>query len=217
MKKKVRKHIKEDRFVDSINKMIEYIQHNKKAIMWNAAGILAVAVIAVGIRYLKASSASNENRILSQILNLREEVTDHPEKLPELEKLAGGGKFSRMAYISLASYWIEQGNFKKAEEELKKIASGTKDVIYYQSRDMLAQIYLAQKKYDEALVLYEEMEKNPGDYAPDVIIFHKAEVMESIGDADKALLLFKKFQEEYPQTYYGYEASKKDRKHEEKK
>jgi len=217
MKRKVKKQIKEDLLVNTVTKVIDFSKHRKKEIMLAAAAILVLIVAVIGVRLIKAGSNTRENRILSHILSLSEELKDHPEKLQELEKLAGSGKFSRMAHIQLAAYWIERQDFEKAEAELGKIPARTRDTIYYQSRDMLAQVFFYQKKYEEALAIYDELEKAPGDYFMDVIYFHKAEVLERKGEIEKALELFKKIQDEYSQTYFGYEASQKVQKLEEKK
>ena len=51
----------------------------------------------------------------------------------------------------------------------------------------------------------------------DVIYFHQAGVLEGMGEFEKALELYKKVQNEYSQTYYGYEATQKIQKLEGKK
>ena len=53
-----------------------------------------------------------------------------------------------------------------------------------------------------------EKEK-PGEYPLDAVLFHKASALELKGDIPGALAVYKKLQEEYTQTYYGYEASLK--------
>jgi hypothetical protein len=41
------------------------------------------------------------------------------------------------------------------------------------------------------------------------VLFHRAEVHEEMGETDEALALYRKLQEEYSQTYYGFDASQK--------
>jgi len=217
MKKRIRKQIKEDLLRDTVTKIIDFSRDHKKEILMVVAAIIILIVGWFGIRLIKAGSKTRENRVLTQILSLQEDLKDHPEKIPELEKLAGNGRFSRLAYIHLASYWIDQKDFEKAEAELGKITNRTKDTIYYQSQDMLGQVFFYQKKYDEALAVYEKLVKNPGDYSMDVVYFHQAEVLEGKGESEKALEIYKNIQNEYSQTYYGYEASQKVQKLEGKK
>ncbi|GAI94451.1 unnamed protein product, partial [marine sediment metagenome] len=60
-------------------------------------------------------------------------------------------------------------------------------------------------------------EEDPREHAMDVILFHRAEVHEEKGEIEEALALYKRIQDEFPQTYYGYDASQKIRKLETKK
>jgi TolA-binding protein len=69
------------------------------------------------------------------------------------------------------------------------------------------------KNYDQAIALYAKLEKEkPEDYAFEVILFHKAEALEGKGDKAEALAVYKKLQQDYPQSYYGYDASDRVRK-----
>ena len=123
---------------------------------------------------------------------------------------AGDRKFSRLAYVFLATYWMENGDSDKARSFVEKIPETPKDFFYYKARDLLAQIHFKRKEYDKSLEIYKKIEEeNPKDYSIDVILFHRAEINEEKGDVEQALALYKKVQDEFPQTYYGYEASQK--------
>jgi tetratricopeptide (TPR) repeat protein len=129
--------------------------------------------------------------------------------------MAGRGKPSREACLQLANYWIEKGEFAKAEAELKKIKDRPKDFIYFQGQDLLGQVYAHQKNYDRAIEIYKALENEASrDYLMDAVLFHRAEVHELMGQREEALLLYKRLQEEFPQSFYGYEASQKVMKQE---
>ena len=121
-----------------------------------------------------------------------------------------------MAYIQLANFYLNKKDFARAEEELKKIPENNKDLLFMQSRDILAQVYLYQKRFDEALTIYDTMEREPGEFSLDVLLFNKALVFEEKGETDRALELYKKVESDFSQTYFGYEASQKVRELEEK-
>ncbi|MFC2157956.1 tetratricopeptide repeat protein [Acidobacteriota bacterium] len=216
MKKEVKKQIKEDKFIDTVNLVVDFVTHRKKEMMMGLAAILGILVIFIGIKILNAGSVKKENQVLTQILSLTEELKDKPENVEELEKLAGKGKFSRMAYIQLANYHINNKDFARAEEELKKIPENKKDLLYMQSRDILAQVYLYQKKFDEALTIYDTMERDPGEFSLDILLFNKASVFEEKGETDRALEIYKRVESDFSQTYFGYEASQKVKELEEK-
>jgi len=115
-----------------------------------------------------------------------------------------------VAYIALATYWLEKGDLEKAEKYASAVKTTRRDFVAYEAQDLLAQILVRKKDFGRALEIYAKIEKEkPSSYPLDAILFHKAEALELKGDALGALAVFKKLQEEYDQTYYGYEASLK--------
>ena len=115
-----------------------------------------------------------------------------------------------MAYLELATYWMEKGDLEKAEEQVGKVKSTPKDVLYYEAQELLAQIAIKKKAYDKALDIYKKIEEEkPKSYPLDAVLFHMGEALQLKGDSKEALAVFKKLQEEYSQTYFGYEASLK--------
>ncbi len=218
MKRIKRKQLKEDELISTVGKIVNFVK--KRAREFIALGVVIVLVILVfvGARLVKIHNIKKESRLLGQILELRSELDDNPENVGELERLADKGKFSRLAYLLLAGYWVEKGNFDRAEESLQQITKGKKDIFYYQAQDLLAQVHMKRKDFDKALQIYKEIEEeNPEEYTLDAILFHQAEAFEQKGNIEEALTLYRKVQEEYPQTYFGYDASQKVEKLEPKK
>jgi len=167
-------------------------------------------VIIIGARLTRFQNTKKENRLLTQIFQVNSELNENPENVAKLEELAGNGKFTRMAHILLATYWIEQGDYDKAAASLEKIKKSRKDFIYYRAQDLLATIQFKRKNYDGAIEIYKKMEKeNPKDFSLEVILFHRAEVHEEKGEIDEALALYKRIRDEFPQTYYSMDASQR--------
>jgi len=170
------------------------------------------------VQYIQSKTLKKQNILLDNIFQLSSELNESPEKITELENLSGKGKYARLGYIKLGTYWFEQGDFEKALDHLNKISSKIKDLIYYQAQDLIAQIFVEQKNYDRAIEIYEEIEnEEPDEYSLDAVLFHKAEALEDKGDTELALSLFKKIQEDFPQTTFGMDASSKVIELEEKK
>jgi predicted negative regulator of RcsB-dependent stress response len=208
-----RKQLKEDEFVSTINKIFRFIKERTKGLMALAVLIAALLLVFVGFKYLTGESRKKENILLTQILNLRDELNNNPEKVAQLEELAGDGKFSRLAYILLATFCLENGDLDKAQGYLEKMPDGRKDILYYQAQDLLAQIHFKHKDYDRAIEIYKKIEdEDPKDECLDVILFHRAEVHEKKGELKEALAFYKKVKEEFSQTPYGSEAAQKVRK-----
>ncbi len=218
MKRKFRKKLKEDELVTTVNKIFHFIQERAKKLMVLVLGILFIVIIFAGMKFIKAKNKKNESRLLTQIINLHSDLNNKPENLTRLEELAGDGKFSRLAYVLLATYWMENGDSDKARSFVEKIPETPKDFFYYQARDLLAQIHFKRKEYDKSFEIYKKMEEeSPEDYSMDVILFHRAEVYEEKGEIEQALALYRRVQDEFLQTFYGYEASQKVGKLETKK
>jgi predicted negative regulator of RcsB-dependent stress response len=213
MKKVIKKQLKEDEFVSTMNKIMHFFQTRTKEILIGLAAVAAVFLLYTGVRFIQAQQVKKQSRLLSQLLELRSTLSSKPENLASLEKLAGNGKYARLGYVLLASHWVENNDLEKAKESLGKIPSTPKDFIYFQGQDLLAQINALQKNYDQAIALFTEIEKSkPEAYSLDVVLFHKAEALEAKGDKPEALALYKKIQEDYPQSYFGYDAAEKARK-----
>jgi tetratricopeptide (TPR) repeat protein len=210
MKRRFRKKLKEDELVTTVNKIFHFIQERTKEVLALVLGILFIVIIFAGMKFIKAKNIKSESRLLTQIINLHSDLNNKPENLARLEELAGDGKFSRLAYVLLATYWMENGDSDKARSFIEKTPKTPKDFFYYQAKDLLAQIHFKRKEYDKSLEIYKKMEEeSPKDYSMDVILFHRAEINEEKGDAEQALALYRRVQDEFPQTFYGYEASQK--------
>ena len=218
MKRIKRKQLKEDEFVSTVNKIINFAKRRSKELIAVAVAVVCVIILIIAIKAIQAQAVKKESQLLADVLELSSQLGDDPDKITELENLAGDGKFSRVAYLKLATYWIEQGDTDKAKFYIEKVPQTKKDLIYYQSRDLLGQIYIQNEEFDKAIELYTKIEEeNPKNYTLDPVLFHRAQAHEQKGEIEKALDLYKRVQDEFSQTLYGYDASQKVRELEEKK
>ncbi len=210
MKRATRKHLKEDKFQKTVESIVDYTKEHTKKIAIAGAGIALLILIFLVVQLIKAQQIKRENLALDQILSLSSEIRKNPEKIAELEELAGKGEFSRLGYLELAKYWFEKEDYTKVTPYLEEIAKGKKDLLYYQAKDLEGQVFISQKNYEDAIALYGKLEEeNPEEYVLDAVLFHKAQAHEKKGETEEALLLYKRLQEEFSQTYYGYDASAK--------
>jgi predicted negative regulator of RcsB-dependent stress response len=210
MKRTTRKQLKEDKFQVTVQNIIDFSRERTKEISLIAMGVGVLILVFIVFQFIKAQQVKKENLVLDQILTLSSEIRENPEKIAELEEITGRGKFSRIGYLELAKYWFEKEDFAKITPYLDEIAKGKKDLIYYQAEDLKGQVLINQKNYDDAISLYAKLEEeNPKEYVLDAVLFHKAQAHEKKGEMEEALLLYKRLQEEFSQTYYGYDASAK--------
>ncbi len=218
MKRKKRKQLKEDEFVTVFNRAVHYLKEHSQQIYVLIILAVAAALIFVGGKFISSQSQKKEGQLLAQILDLQSGLETQPENVVRLEEIAGGGKFSRLAYIILATHFAESGDVAKAQAYLEEFPKKRKDIFFYQAQDLLAQVYFQQKDFDKAIQIYQAIEEeDPEVYALDAVLFHMAEAYEEKGETDEALALYRKIQEEFSSTYFGFDASQKVRKLEAKK
>ena len=218
MKRLKRKQLKSDEFVTTFSKVINFIRKRQKEFKTGVVALLFAIFAFLSVQFVQSQALKKQNTLLSQIFKLSSQLSENPDKIVELENLAGKGKYARMGYLKLGTYWFEQGDFAKSLEQLEKVPKSKNDLIYYQSQDLMAQIYIKQKDYDRAIEIYEKIEKEePDDYSLDVVLFHKAEALEEKGEIGLALSVYKKIQEDYAQSGFGIDASTKVLELEEKK
>lgn len=210
MKRVERRQLKEDEFVSGMNRFFELAKTWKRELLIGLGVLVLLALVFLGVTFLRNQGLRAESRVVGEIVSLRAGLDQKPENLPRLEKLAGSGKYSRVAHVVLATYWLEKGELDKAEKSASAVKTARRDFIAYQAQDLLAQILVRKKDFARALEIYAGIEKEkPASYPLDAVLFHKAEALELKGDVPEALAVYKKLQEEYNQTYYGYEASLK--------
>jgi len=180
MKRQFRKQIKEDEFVSGMTKFMHFVKTWERELVIAGVAVLAIAVLFAGFQVLRAQQNARDSRQAAEIMELRAGLAKNPADVAKLEPLAAkGGKFGRVASVSLATYWIEQGQIDKGLAALAAVKDTPKDFFYYQAQDLAAQADILKGDYDKALVLLKKIEAdNPKDYLLDAVLFHKAEALE---------------------------------------
>ncbi|MDH4197370.1 MAG: tetratricopeptide repeat protein [Candidatus Aminicenantes bacterium] len=208
MKRDERHHIKEDGLAVGLRRLMHFFKAWRKQLLMLAGVAALAALVFVAIGLIRGHSLRAQSEIATQILKLRADLDQKPENLAQLEKLAGRGRYARLAHVELATYWIQKGDLDKAAASLKEVTALPKDLIYYQAQDLAARIEVRRKNYDQAIELYKKLEADDTTVYPlDVILFHRAEAHELKGETKEARELYERLQTEFSQTYYGYEAS----------
>jgi predicted negative regulator of RcsB-dependent stress response len=213
MKGKERHHLKENEFIHGFQGVFEFVRKWRREFVMAGILVIALGVLYAGFQVVRNQQAKGQSRKLGEIQTLRADLPKVPGNLAKLEALAGKGKYGRVASISLATYWMEQGQNDKALAALSAIKETPKDFHYYQAKDLQAQVALLKGDVDGALaILAKIVEEKPKAYILDAVLFRQAEALEKKGNAAEALALYKKIETDYPQSYFGYDASLKARK-----
>ncbi len=218
MKRIKKRQLKEDEFVSTLNKFLNFVKARTKEIIALGVAVCVLILFFIGLRYIKAQNLSKQSQVAGQIFNLGKDLDSNPQNLNKLESMTGKGKFSRLAFLVLATHFVEKGDFAKALAYLEKMPKSPKDILYFEAEDLRGQIFYQLKNYDKAIEIYKGIEAlNPKEYSLDAVISHRAEALEAKGDTEAALALYKKLESDFAQTYYGYDASLKTKRLETRK
>lgn len=210
MKGKERHHLKEDELVHGMHGLLRFVQKQRRQIILAGIALLGLAVVVAGVLVIRSQQMRSQGRALGEILALRADLPKTPGNVAKLEALTGKGKYGRVASICLATYWLEQGLTDKAEAALAAVKKETRDFHYYQAKDLQARIAVIKGDFDGALAIYDKIiAEKPKLYVLDAVFYGRAEVLEKQGKTTEALAAYKQLQDEYSQSYYGYEASLK--------
>jgi tetratricopeptide (TPR) repeat protein len=218
MKREERHQLKADRFIDIIKQGIAFIGDHKQKFLMGIAGLAVLFLIVMGFRFLQSQGLKKENQRLARIIQINEQLPENPDLLAELEELAGGGRFTRIGYIYIASFHLGREDYDKALAALELMPGTRRDVIYFQGEALKGRILAAQGKNDEALDIFQNIDVNaPEDFPVESVLYQMAEIQVARNQPEEALALFNRIKDDYPQTYYAYEASREASRLEEKK
>jgi predicted negative regulator of RcsB-dependent stress response len=213
MKRNIKKKLKEDELATGLGKSLEFVKKWQREMIIAAVAATVVVLFFFGFQLLKAQQVRKDSRTVGEIFELKAGLNKNPENVAKLQKLTSTGKFGRVASIALAAYYIDQGQFDKAGAALADIKDGSRDFFYYQAEDLKAQVDILKGENDKAIDLLKKIEEaKPKDYLLDAVLYHHAEALEKKGNLKEALDIYKKLQTDYPQSYYGYDASLKVQK-----
>jgi tetratricopeptide (TPR) repeat protein len=209
MKRTERHHLKEDEMAHGVHWLVAFYQQYTREISIVAGAVVLAVVVFGALLLVRSHARSVQSRAVGEVTALASQLEAKPGLAAELDKLAAKGRGSRLASLELARYYAEQSDWAKADSYLARI-SGPQDLLYYQSQDLRGQVAAGRKDFDAAIVLYKKViDAKPKVYPLDAALYHMAQAQELKGDTAAAVETYKKLQTEYPQSYYGYEASLK--------
>lgn len=210
MKRTERHHLQENEMRHGLSWLVDFAKTWRKELTIVGAALAFAVVVFAVLVVIRSHNQSVQSRVVGEVGALAAEAAQKPDKLAELEKLSGSGRYARLANLELAKYWTERSDWAKAESFLGRIPASRKDLLYYQAEDLKAQAALGKKDFDRAIAIYRKMrDEKPKVYPLDAVLFRLAESHELKGETAEALEIYKALQTDYAQTYFGYEASVK--------
>ncbi len=181
-----RKSLKDDRFAAEVTHSVEYLaEHRRQALLYGGIGAAVLAVALGAFFYIRHRQNAAHMALYKALetyhaLVTEEErpgrITFHTEQekqkqsLKEFEQLFQSYPRStegRMARYYSALVQKEMGNTAEAQKRLEQAAADGPPEVSGLARLELAQIYIAQKKDEEARKQYDHLIKNPTSTVPE--------------------------------------------------
>jgi predicted negative regulator of RcsB-dependent stress response len=210
MKRTERHHLKEDEMQHGVHWLVVFYEKYRREIFLVAGAVLLAVLIFAGLLLIRSRARAVESQAVGEVTALAADLDQNPGNLAALEKLAAQSRTARLANLELATHWAEKSDWAKADSYLTHIPASPKDLLFYQAQDLRAQVAIGRKDFDAAIAIYKKItEEKPKAYPMDAAVYHLAQAQELKGQIAAAVELYKKVQADYPQSYYGYEASMK--------
>lgn len=208
MKRKEREHLKEDPFQQFIRKALAFLKQYRKLIYIGIGVVVAAGVIIAALVFIQFLSVGSENRLYAEALKIKNDGTLSVEqKIENLSQLHNKGGISAAVKLFLASLYFEKGDLEKSKEALKGFSSSKYKLINDQKMLLEANILIASNKTEEALELLNKLVSSPqSEVAKDFVLLKMARIQVRMDQEEAAINNLKKITDEYPQSFYSYEA-----------
>ncbi|NIM17188.1 MAG: tetratricopeptide repeat protein [Candidatus Aminicenantes bacterium] len=208
MKRKEREHLKEDPFRQFIQKVLAFLKQYQKLIYIGIGVVVAAGIIIAALVVIQFLSVGSENRLYAEALNIKNDGTLNVEqKIEKLSQFPSKSGISAAVKLFLASLYFEKGDLEKSKEALKGFSSSKYKLINDQKMLLEANILIASDKTKEALELLNKLVSSPqSEVAKDFILLKMARIQVRMDQEEAAINNLKKITDEYPQSFYSYEA-----------
>lgn len=207
MKKKERAHLKEDPFQVFIQKVLDILGKYKREIVIGLAAGAAIVLIILVVVFIKSGSVASENRLYAEALSIKNnDDLGVDQKIEQLSKLDSKSGISSSSKLFLAALYFEKGDLEKSKEVLDDLSSSSK-LIDGEKELLEAEILNASDKQQEALGLLNKLLADPkSEVAKDYVLLRMAKIQVKTGQNETAVTNLNKLVDDYPQSYYSYEA-----------
>lgn len=208
MKRKEREHLKEDPFRQFIQKVLAFLKQYQKLIYIGIGVVVAAGIIIAALVVIQFLSVGSENRLYAEALNIKNDGTLNVEqKIEKLSQFPSKSGISAAVKLFLASLYFEKGDLEKSKEALEGFSSSKYKLINDQKMLLEANILIASDKTKEALELLNKLVSSPqSEVAKDFILLKMARIQVRMDQEEAAINNLKKITDEYPQSFYSYEA-----------
>ena len=215
-RKKTRKELlkEPDEFMTLTGKVIGFAVDHKTQLTYGLGIILALVIIASGVRFFSIRAEKKASAMLDQ--SLTEYNSLKAQKSPDevysavagsfqniLQKYSGkdSGKVARLIYANIC---YDAGQYKQAIElyNLSLNDFENNPMIHSQILSSLGYAYEQQKEYLTAVSYFEKISAAPVAILRDEALFHLGRLYDKLGQPDKSKAAYQKILSDHPDFIY---------------
>ena len=234
MTKLHRKELKHDEVRDRVADAVKSVKIHGREVVYMVLIVLAVAGIAVAWYFYERSQQENAQNLLGQAMekynapvqaqtdpnlpkptyNFSSDTQKYTEARKDFESVFS--KYGNTPAADMARYMAGICSFylkdnAKAEEYLKQSSKiSDRNILYYQSRIALADLYSKSKRYEEATKVLNEALNRPKPQVPlEYVMLQLADNYEKAGKKKEARDTYQKIANDYKDSSVGFQAQQK--------
>ena len=155
--KEIREKMKEDPFVENLNKTIAFVKRHTQILLVSAVIVVVVFIGTKAFMDYRAKQEVEANRLLFQAQSSVEknELDKSMAALDELLTKYGGTQAALSGKVIRASVYCAQGKYDEAIQAYKDLLAEQQGVLALEINFSLANAYQSKGLYDEALRIYD--------------------------------------------------------------
>lgn len=198
----------ENNSIDNLNEHLtsagRYVEEKKKTLFWVVGAIVVAAVFVIS--YLFIYRNPRQNKTMEEYANVELNAANDTAAAKSYAKIAdkGSGDGANLAALDAAQRYYSIKNYKEALKYLDKFDTN-EDVMMANALILKGDCYVNLKQYDNALSTFEKAISVSGQnpqIAPRAMA-KMAVIYDEQKKYDKALEVYEKIQQEYPDFRYG--------------
>lgn len=207
--------LQQEKINETVSKTEQLYNENKKAFWGTIAGVivLGLAILAYQQFYAKPQTAEAQEQMYPaeaafRAGNFEAALNGDGNSLGFAEVINEyGSKAGKAAYLYAGICELQAKNYDEAINYLKKY-TGKDDILSARAAACIGDAYVGLGDYKAALAQFEKAAGIADNTFTAGYLLKAAVVCEELGQKDKALSLYKKIKDQYPQSIEGYDIDK---------
>lgn len=207
--------LKQEKVEEKVSAIEKFFNENKKLI-WSCLGVLVLIgllILSYQKFYLQPKRAEGQAQMFPAEANFR--AKEYALALNGDGNVLGfaqiakeyGSKAGKSVYLYAGICELQLGNYENALSYLKKY-NGKDAILSARALGCQGDAYVGLEKYKEALSSFEKAAAKTNNIFAASYLLKAGIVCEELGNKEKALSLYKKIKDQYPQSIEGYEVDK---------